>query len=135
MEQRAGFWIRFFAGAIDSIVISVALFVLILAFGGVVGPETNAVMTLMISLILSFFYYVRFQTKNNGQTFGKKIAGIRVVTLHSEPVTVGKMFLREIIGKTISAFILLIGFFMAAGKSKRALHDYLAKTIVIRVNE
>lgn len=133
MENRAGFWIRAVAAIIDNIIIGVAQFVLSLIFGGGVDPEQgNPVLTGVISLVLVIVYFVWFQTKNNGQTLGKKILGIRVTNLDGERVSMGKMFLREIIGKTISGLILFIGYLMAIGKAKRALHDYIAKTIVIR---
>ncbi|QOY34915.1 RDD family protein [Anaerobacillus isosaccharinicus] len=132
--ERAGFWIRFVAMFIDGIIIGIIQFALSAIIGGGFDPETaNTGLDILISFLLIFVYYVWFQSKNHGQTFGKKITGIRVTTIDGEPVTIGKMFLREIIGKAISTFILFIGYLMAAGKAKRALHDYLAKTIVIRV--
>lgn len=131
--KRAGFWIRFVAMIIDGIIIGIAQFVLSLIFGGGFDPEfTNTGLGLIISLLLVLIYYVWFQTKNNGQTLGKKITGIRVAEIDGDQVTIGKMFLREVIGKFLSALIFFIGYLIAAGKSKRALHDYLAKTIVIR---
>jgi uncharacterized RDD family membrane protein YckC len=136
MEHRAGFWIRFIALIIDSIILGVVQFVvqfvLSALFSGFIDPEMSLVVTSIINFILTFLYFVWFQTKNNGQTFGKKITGIRVTNLDGGRVTIGKMTLREIVGKTISTLILLIGFLMAAGKTKRALHDYIAKTIVTR---
>lgn len=133
MEHRAGFWIRAVAAIIDSIIIGIAQFVLSLIFGGGFDPERadNGV-TWIISTVLILVYYVWFQTRNNGQTFGKKVTGIKVTNLDGERVTMGRMFLREVIGKIISSLILFIGYLMALGKSKRALHDYIAKTIVIR---
>jgi uncharacterized RDD family membrane protein YckC len=132
MENRAGFWIRFIALILDSIILGVVQFVLSLVLGGFIDPETSIVVTTIMNLILTFIYFVWFQTKNNGQTFGKKVTRIRVANEDGGHVTIGRMTLREIVGKTVSTFILLIGFLMAAGKSKKALHDYIAKTIVVR---
>ena len=126
MEHRAGFWIRFIANIIDSIILVVVQFVISLLIGDFVDAEVT------IELILTFLYFVLFHALNNGQTIGKKITGIRVVSLEGGQVTIGKMIVREVFGKIISSLILLIGFLIAAGKSKRALHDYIAKTIVIR---
>jgi uncharacterized RDD family membrane protein YckC len=132
LNNRAGFWIRFVATLIDGLIIGVIQFVLSFILGDIMDPETNMGASTVINLILTIIYFVWFQTYNNGQTFGKKITGIRVANLDGGKVSFGMMFIREIIGKTISALILLIGFLMAAGKSKRALHDRIAKTIVIR---
>lgn len=132
MEHRAGFWIRFVAFVIDGIIISVIQFLLSLIFGDLMDVETNPGSSSFINLILTIIYFGWFQTYLRGQTLGKKITGIRVTTVDGSKVKLGRMLLREIIGKTVSALILLIGFFMAAGKSKRALHDRMAGTIVVR---
>jgi uncharacterized RDD family membrane protein YckC len=132
MEHRAGFWLRFVAFVIDGIIISVIQFLLSLIFGDLMDVETNQGSSSIINLILTIIYFGWFQTYLRGQTLGKKITGIRVTTLDGSKVKLGRMLLREIIGKTVSALILLIGFFMAAGKSKRALHDRMAGTIVVR---
>jgi uncharacterized RDD family membrane protein YckC len=131
MKHRAGFWIRFIAFIIDTIILSLAQFLLSFLISGYSLTEMNVLST-VINLILTFLYFVWLQVKFNGQTIGKKITGIRVAKLEGERVTIGQMALREIIGKLVSGLILLIGFLMAAGKSKRALHDYIAKTVVIR---
>ncbi len=131
MEYRAGFWIRLIAFIIDTIILSLVQFLLSFLILDYSLTEMN-VLTTVINIILTFLYFVLLQVKFNGQTLGKKITGIRVANLDGGRVSIGKMALREIIGKLVSSLILLIGFLMAAGKSKRALHDYMAKTIVIR---
>ncbi|WP_078429808.1 RDD family protein [Alkalihalobacterium alkalinitrilicum] len=132
MEHRAGFWIRFVALLIDSFILGIVQLIITFIFNAFLDPDTGDVITSIISLFITFAYFVWFQAKNNGQTFGKKLTGIRVANLDGEQVTIGKMALREIIGKTVSTLILLIGFLMAAGRQKRALHDYIGKTVVIR---
>jgi uncharacterized RDD family membrane protein YckC len=132
MEHRAGFWLRFVAFVIDGIIISVIQFLLSMIFGDLMDVETNPGSSSFINLILTIIYFGCFQTYLRGQTLGKKITGIRVTRLDGSKVNLGRMLLREIIGKTVSALILLIGFFMAAGKTKRALHDRMADTIVVR---
>jgi uncharacterized RDD family membrane protein YckC len=132
MEHRAGFWIRFVAFVIDGIIISVIQFLVSLIFGDLMDVETNPGSSSFINLILTIIYFGWLQTYLKGQTLGKKITGIRVTRLDGSEVKLGRMLLREIIGKTVSALILLIGFFMAAGKAKRALHDRMAGTIVVR---
>jgi len=128
MENRAGFWIRLLALIIDGIIIGIAQYVLSIIFG--LFTEMNFWFTWTINLVL--IYYVWFQTINKGQTFGKRITNIRVTYLDGGSVSLGSMALREIFGKAISSLILFIGYLMAAGKNKRALHDYIAKTIVIK---
>ncbi|PLY12567.1 MAG: hypothetical protein C0624_00835 [Desulfuromonas sp.] len=81
--------------------------------------------------LLGLLYYI-VPTAISGQTLGKKVCGIRVV---SENGKVGwlRAILRETVGKWISAFILGIGFIMVAfHKEKRGLHDLIAGTWVIK---
>lgn len=127
MEIRAGFWTRFVAFVIDGIIIGVISLIIGLIF----GRSLNGVLSIVISLILSLIYYVWYQSLN-GQTLGKRIMGIKVIKENGNQVHMGTMFLREIIGKFCSGVILYIGYIMAAGRKKRALHDYIAGTIVIR---
>ncbi|WP_100407665.1 RDD family protein [Bacillus solitudinis] len=131
--ERVGFWIRAVAMIIDGIFLGILQMIISFIFGGGFNLEgANTGLPLILSIIVSILYYVWFQTIYNGQTIGKKILGIRVATLHGERVKMGRMFVREVLGKLLSYLILFVGFLMAAGKSKRALHDYVAKTIVIR---
>jgi len=78
--------------------------------------------------------YFTFLTWRYGQTLGKKALNLRVVTTDYEPLSFGKAFLREVIGKFISTAILLIGFLWVAwDEKKQALHDKLAGTCVVKV--
>ncbi|HEX3031585.1 MAG TPA: RDD family protein [Bacillota bacterium] len=85
----------------------------------------------VISLVLAATYYVIIPLRTNGQTIGKKIVRIRVKRLDEAPLTAWTLVLRELIGKVLSSATLMIGYLVALGKQKRALHDYLAGTIVV----
>jgi len=81
--------------------------------------------------LLGLLYYI-VPTAISGQTLGKKVCGIRVV---SETGKVGwlRAILRETVGKWISAIIIGIGFIMVAfHKEKRGLHDLIAGTWVVK---
>ena len=86
----------------------------------------------IIQMSLFLITYVWFWHQS-GQTPGKKLARIRVVdasTLHNAPYW--KLILR-FIGYFLS-FITLVGFFVGLfRKDKRALHDLISGTAVIRV--
>jgi len=69
---------------------------------------------------------------NRGQTVGKMAVGIKVVDKEGKTPTLGQAALREIVGKTISAIILYIGFLMIAwDKQKQGLHDKIAETYIV----
>lgn len=66
-----------------------------------------------------------------GQTLGKAALGIRVVGRNGAPIGIARGVLRTA-GLLLSMATLGAGFLFALGPSKRALHDYLADTIVVR---
>jgi uncharacterized RDD family membrane protein YckC len=74
--------------------------------------------------------YVLIPVLINGQR-GKKMTRISIVRLHGKRLSWWTMFLRELIRKAFSGFILFIDFLMALVKEKRALHDYIAGTAVV----
>ncbi|MBU3979658.1 RDD family protein [Patescibacteria group bacterium] len=95
--------------------------------------DAAANIALVISIVLSIGYYVVYQEKQ-GQTIGKKAMKIKVVTFDGKTPTMFTFFLREIIGKTISAVILCVGYLMVIwDKKKQGLHDKIANTYVVYV--
>ena len=67
-----------------------------------------------------------------GYTLGKKALGLRVVNPEGDSIGYLRAFARYV-GKIISGFILCIGFIMAAfDDEKRALHDRMVNSRVVR---
>lgn len=67
-----------------------------------------------------------------GQTIGKMLAGITIVTLDGSPVGLGRIFRRNVIGYFLSTATFGLGFLIAAiNKSGRSLHDFVAGTIAV----
>lgn len=150
----AGFWIRFLAHIIDSVLLTVAswllqgiLFVIIygiwkfMAAGGEIAlpaiqdafdPVFVQVFNVGIYLCLAFPYYVWGHFKH-GTTVGKKPFRIRVVSQADlGPITL-KQSIWRCIGYLPSYAVLLCGFLMASfHPEKRALHDLLAGTVSVR---
>ena len=76
--------------------------------------------------------YETFFVGKWGATLGKMAVGIKVVRSNGENVTYMRAFGR-VFAKMVSAIILLIGYIMAAfDGEKRALHDHMCDTRVIR---
>jgi uncharacterized RDD family membrane protein YckC len=89
--------------------------------------------TWLCSTVVSMTYYIFF-TGYNGQTPGKMALRIQVVRTNGTPMTYGRAFLREVVGKFVSALILGIGYIMAGfDRNKQGLHDRIAGTYVIRL--
>ncbi|MFJ7950309.1 RDD family protein [Lysinibacillus sp. NPDC096418] len=132
--KTAGFWVRFWAFLIDSLVIS-----------AVIGICINPIFHLMdwslsdsawyapISIISAVIYYLYFvlMTKFLGQTLGKMAFGLRVVSLKHETLSWSDVIYREWIGRFISNFIKLLYVFVAILPNNQGLHDYFADTMVV----
>ncbi|MGE4351618.1 MAG: RDD family protein [Bdellovibrionales bacterium] len=94
-----------------------------------------------ITLIPSFFFFLVFvhwiyfatmESSPLGATYGKRMFGIRVVTVKGDELTFSRASLRYF-GKLLSAFPFLLGFVMAfVTTRKQALHDLVAETLVVR---
>jgi len=120
----AGFWIRFVAWIIDSII----LFGVNMVISMLVA---NVLSAFVLEIFLAAVYYVAFWI-GQGATPGKMAVGIKVVMANGDPIDFGPAVLRYF-GTWLSWLILGIGFLMIAFSSeKRGLHDNIAGTIVIK---
>ncbi len=132
-----GFWIRFAAKFLDGIILyvfSFALQLLLVAVTQGTNPD-NALLFQSINLIVSFAIgigYPTFFLGKYGATPGKMAAGLKVVRPDGEPITYLRAFGRYF-AEILSSMIFLIGYIMAAfDDEKRALHDRICDTRVIR---
>ena len=143
----AGFWIRFAAKLIDGIIVFILLVVAIF-----VGAETmvppddatpmeaaeHAMLMQRIWQLVFVGMMVAFNTifvGTWGGTPGKLLCGLRIVRPDGTKVSYLRALGRAL-AEILSAMILMIGYLMAAFDSeKRALHDWIASTRVIRVKK
>lgn len=143
--RPAGFWIRGAALVVDSLVLQAALlpfqlFIILpmLMVGGIgrgaAPARALAVNTgyYVVAMLVSFGYVVWMHGKW-GQTLGKIATGVKVVRVGGEPIGYGRAFGR-FLGVYLSVITLGIGYLMAGFRSdKRALHDLVAGTRVMKV--
>ena len=140
--QKAGFWRRAVAYLLDLAMVEVVVvfFILVqktamdLATGGstdlgwLVPSGMRSAMSLWIAL---FSLYFTFFTYWGGQTPGKMMMRVRVVTLDDEEISLGRAMMRTLC-YFLSYLLLGLGFtIVAITRNKRALHDYLAGTRVV----
>ena len=95
--------------------------------------ELETVWILMACGNLVFIFYETVWNSGGRNTLGRTLIGIRVVNRQTnEPLGIGRAFVRAV-GYYISAILLMCGFFLAFIDDKhRALHDYLAGSVVIQ---
>jgi uncharacterized RDD family membrane protein YckC len=128
-QKYAGFWVRFVAVFIDGVILGVVGAILMAVLKPLFGENMQG----LVQLALAIGYYVFYQ-QNKGQTLGKKVMKLKVVDSSGKTPPVMTFFLREIIGKFVSAIILGIGYLMVVwDPKKQALHDKIAGTYVVRV--
>jgi uncharacterized RDD family membrane protein YckC len=125
----AGFWIRLVAFAIDVLIVGL-VFSWPLRF---VGSFPKAVFAFAAVLYFgAFFTYFILMTGHFGQTLGQMAMRLKVVRQDMTTVDYRVAAVREF-SMILSAIICYVGFFMAGFDShKRALHDMIARTYVLR---
>lgn len=135
----AGFWIRALAQIIDGVILGVARWIVFIPMGiGFIARPSDpgfsagsVAMAALFSLVVNIVYFIFFWTRY-GATPGKMILRLKLVTPQGGPITTGQAVGRYF-AQWLSGLILGIGFMMAGWDSeKRALHDRLAETRVIK---
>lgn len=133
-RQPAGFWVRFWAYLIDVLLIASVTSILLKPIFLLIGLEaTDTVWYAPYTIISAVFFYAYFvlMTKFLGQTVGKMIFGLRVVSLKEDKLSWGTLLFREWIGRFISVTILPLYWIVGFTKLKQGIHDFVADTTVV----
>lgn len=141
--EYAGFWIRFGAKFIDGIIMTLFMTLFMIGFyfaGGLtlsaIGAGQNVLTPAMYILII-FQYafplaYTTFFLGKFAATPGKMACGLKVLRADGESVSYWRAAGRHL-AEFVSSLTLMIGYLMAAFDSeKRALHDRMCNTRVIK---
>lgn len=128
---RAGFWIRFVAILIDSILLGIVSSIINAAFNG--NPSGRAGLQTLLG-ILYFTYFWSSASPWPGQTLGSKLLNIRVIKTDGSELSITQALIRYV-GFFISAVCLLIGLIWAAfDPNKQGWHDKIAGTYVVKAS-
>ena len=142
----AGFWVRFFAGFLDTLFLIPPLFLLLFLFGidtyqmfhasdsfsnyNSFTASSSGQRINLISYGLSIAYLAYFLSSKKQATIGKRIMGIYVGNRDGSRISTTKSFCRAIASILTSA-TLGIGFLLVIfTKEKTALHDIICNTRV-----
>lgn len=153
-EKYAGFWIRFAAYLIDSIILAVviygSLFLLILA-GAAAAPGSYYsspyssspsfaalgalfILWLVFSIGFSWIYFAYQESSAAQGTIGKQAVGVIVTDLEGNRISFGKATGRWL-AKILSGIIFCIGYIMVGfTEKKQGLHDMIVNTLVVYKN-
>lgn len=157
-QPYAGFWLRFAAYLLDSVILSFtgaliavpAIIVIVstsIGLSNIKQPEdlllegnllkiSIIVGTLVLigffSLIISWLYFALMESSSFGGTLGKIAVGIKVTTIDGERVTFARASGRYF-AKIITNMTFFIGYIIAGfTEKKQALHDFIASCLVIK---
>jgi len=139
----AGFWKRFAAWFIDSIVVGLASVVIAVPIGLIAallpGNDVESLLDSsafdalgqVISWVVSAWYFGWMYASSHQASLGKMAVGIKVVRGNGEALSFWRGFWRTF-AQFLSGLILLIGYIMAAFTERRqALHDMICDTLVV----
>jgi uncharacterized RDD family membrane protein YckC len=145
--EYAGFWRRFLAYLIDSMVLGVLCAIAVLLVEGIMGgfhssltPEQLVKQPTFLTewsaglamLLVNWLYYAMMESSSHQGTLGKLAIGIYVTNDEGSAVSFFAASVR-FWSKFVSGFIVGIGFLMAGfTERKQALHDRVAGTLVLR---
>jgi len=146
--KYAGFWIRFVAYIIDSILLGIIIGpIFFMFFAPAAGfasfaddPEAIAIFAagmsgfVVIELVIYLLYFAGMESSKYQATLGKMAIGVIVIDENGNRISFGRAVGR-LLSKILSGLILYIGFIMAGFDSrKQALHDKIASTLVVYKN-
>jgi len=141
--ERAKFSDRFFANIVDGVIVVTPLRLVHLGLTVLLNTTYVPLLYFFILLLVYFWYFSYFPYKNNGQTLGKKWLKIRIADLDGNNMSLGHFVVRDLV-KNGTATVLSIFFgyagmlwvltyLLALTKDRRALHDIIARTQVVKV--
>jgi uncharacterized RDD family membrane protein YckC len=144
VSPYAGFWYRFLALLIDTVLSTIVAVIIAVPFGIVLGlamassssmetiSTAGELMGNAIGVIVSWLYFTVAESSGWQATPGKKMLGLKVTDVSGERIGFGRANGRYW-GKILSALILCIGYMMAGWtERKQALHDMMAGTLVVK---
>ncbi len=140
--RYSGFWVRGAAHVIDGLVLAIISMIIVMPLGFLIGFTSamseskfmefmGQVVMIIIGFAVSWAYYI-FMTHKFQATLGKMAVGAKVLDENGQRLSLGKIVLRETIGKFISGIIMGIGYLMIAFTSKKqGLHDMISGSVVV----
>lgn len=122
-----GFFIRLFAFMIDLIMIgSIERMTLFFLDDGVIRST--------FALIIYLLYFILMTKITNGQTVGKMIFGIRVISLNEKELSWGTVIVREGFGRYLQKVVLVLYALVIFTPYKQHVVDLLTDTSVVTIN-
>ncbi|MBU2986688.1 RDD family protein [Saccharophagus degradans] len=147
--ELAGRWYRLGGAIVDSIAFMAVYIPVMIVLGVwetiIGGEKPTFLLTLTLTAIglLIFVCLNGYFLYTNGQTIGKKLLGTKIVSASThEILPLGKVMSFRVLPVQVASIVPFIGPWMSIvdvlfifGKSKQCVHDLIANTIVIKVQQ
>ncbi|MBY0595065.1 RDD family protein [Bacillus bingmayongensis] len=132
-KEAAGFGKRFLACIVDGLLF-VPIYTILLIL------HVSKSHTEMIVNILHFLYFLIVPAIWLGFTVGKRVLEIQIIRIDGEKITLWTTCMRHLIAVIVYTLTLGIGFIISAfmvglREDKRAIHDFIAGTQVVEIEE
>lgn len=131
--EPAGFLTRLVAYIIDAIIVGI-IGSIFSGIGVAIDPERSGAYFIfaLIGTIIGLLYYAILWS-SSGQSLGKKLVNVKVVTDDGTPPGFFRALLRALIGYPISALIIFLGFLWVIwDANKQGWHDKIFGTHVVK---
>jgi uncharacterized RDD family membrane protein YckC len=141
-SKYGGFWLRFIASLIDSVILTGIYYAIAISYTLAQKGNVSAMNPLLmlkeviwwqiISFLITFLYFTIMESGGSMGTFGKMVMGLMVTDEKEQPISFPRAMARYF-SKYISDLTLFIGYIMIGfTKKKQGLHDMIAGTLVVR---
>lgn len=136
-QEPAGFGSRLLAVIIDGVVLSIPILLIGMLASVWLDPDEVNVHVDVFSGAGSLLYSMILPIVWQGQTVGKYAMGIRIVKTDGRKLGIGAMLMRVLVANIlygITLYILMITslIMVLVRRDKRAVHDFLARTQVVK---
>lgn len=129
----ASFGLRAFAFIVDMLVIGAINKILTNVLGIDLDYEIYGIeMAEILRWIVTILYFVIISLITKGQSLGKMIVGIRVVSLTSDKLDLGQILIREIAGRLIQNTIMILYLLPIFTPKNQSLIDFFVDTAVVK---
>lgn len=93
--------------------------------------DYSNVIPMILEVVLIILYFVVFQFYNKGQTFGKKLMKLRVVSTNDNDLTINQITYRSLIINSILINILILGSLLFLGRNYYFYANYALQLLSI----
>ncbi|KIL43852.1 RDD family protein [Jeotgalibacillus soli] len=136
-----GFWMRLWAYLFDALVIAAVNGILVYPVFRMAGWASNDGWFSVLGIVtgITYFTYFVLMTKFFGQTLGKMVFGLKVISLKDKSLGWMQVLFRELIGRYIHGALVIFAIpllyilyiVVAFTPRKQGIHDLFADTTVV----